>query len=115
MPRFFRIGLTVVSFALGALLVAAAFAAEQDSANRPDAQSDSSPLRFQRVIVPADRPEDWPRKPDERYLPTPGQEFEKRLAFLRGEAGGNQQLKSARLVQADYRASLIGTDLVGQA
>src|SRR4051794_23156780 len=114
MLRFLKMRLALFSIALGALWVAVAFAAEQDSAKNPDAHSDISTLRFQRVIVPADRPEDWPRKPDQRYLPMPGQEFEKRLAFLRGVAGGNEQLKSARLVQADYRASLIGTNLIGQ-
>ncbi len=38
---------------------------------------------IQRLLVPAERPEDWPRDKTQRYLPMPADEFEARVAELR--------------------------------
>ncbi len=66
-------------------------------------------------MVPADRPEQWPRIPGERYLPIAAEEFEQRLALLLGEPLGPDGSNTARLAHASYTAELVGADLLGQA
>src|SRR5262245_14688520 len=81
---------------------------------RPAATSENEapPLRFQRVMVPVDRPEDWPREKKERYLPMPAAEFERRLAPLHDQTPSAAEPAAAQLVRAEYRARLTGDDLV---
>src|SRR5262245_401950 len=70
-----------------------------------------TPLRFQRVMVPYDRPEEWPRNKDERYLPMSVDEFERRIAQLGGPLRKSEP-GAAQFVRAEYRARLTGDDLV---
>ena len=61
--------------------------------------------RYQRLLVPADHPEDWPRDLSEHYLPIPAEEFEARIARLR-QASLNRTPGPVELVQASYSAEL---------
>ncbi|HLA85107.1 MAG TPA: hypothetical protein VJL29_09955, partial [Thermoguttaceae bacterium] len=60
----------------------------------------SGPIEFQRIYVPADRPESWPRGAG-RYLPMASAEFER---LLQG-AGKTVESSSPRITRAEYRAS----------
>jgi hypothetical protein len=70
----------------------------------------TSALRFQRIIVPADRPEDWPREKDIRYVPMPAGEFERRIVQLAG--GAAQSASRSQLIRAEYAARLQENALV---
>jgi hypothetical protein len=68
-------------------------------------------LRFQRVLVPADKPDEWPRDKSQGYLPMPADEFERRVHQLAEQAAGAPKVPPARLVKAEYSAELIDDDL----
>jgi hypothetical protein len=67
--------------------------------------------RIQRIYVPADKPEEWPREKTQRYLSMPAEDFERHLEAVRN---GNRANDSAtpQLAAADYTAVLSGDCLV---
>ncbi|HTQ40496.1 MAG TPA: hypothetical protein VMJ32_15835, partial [Pirellulales bacterium] len=102
---FGRLNLLLLFVALLLGRIASTKSAEPDTAtpiSHPDA-----PWQFQRLLVPADRPEDWPRDKSQRYLPISADEFESRLAQLRNAARPPQPQPSP-LIRATYSAALLG-------
>jgi hypothetical protein len=69
--------------------------------------------RVQRVFVPADHPEEWPRETAQHYLAMPADEFESRLAQLRNSTASAQP-PAAQLLRANYTAEFTGHDLRGE-
>ncbi len=76
------------------------------------APSSGPSWHIQRLLVPAEQPEDWPRDKTQRYLPMPADEFEARVAELRKPSSQSAEVAAARLVSAEYSATLAGTNLV---
>src|SRR5262249_57130937 len=64
-----------------ALAAGSGAAGDESSAGQ---SGQASPLRFQRIMVPADRPDDWPREKGVRYVPMAAGEFERRIVQLAG-------------------------------
>jgi hypothetical protein len=109
-----------IMFASAMVLLAGSGAAGEDGAAEQPAQTiaRTSPaldrneaLRFQRVLVPADRPEDWPRQKGARYLPMPTGEFDRRTRQL-GSGLPTGQTARSHLIRAEYSARLQGDALV---
>ncbi len=72
-------------------------------------------IRIQRVMVPEDRPEDWPRSANQHYLPMIAEEFERRLAIVNGQSAPGSEPSKAQLTEAQYTAELDGEHLIGRA
>jgi hypothetical protein len=70
------------------------------------ASNNSTFFHFQRLLVPADRPEDWPRDPKVHYLPMTVGEFDERIRQLRDGLASPVLPTTAQLVQASYVAEL---------
>src|SRR5262245_62771103 len=68
-------------------------------------------LRFQRVVVPAHEPESWPRRDGERYLPMKGEEFDARVAQLRGDSAAVAESETA-LLRASYTVESLNGDTI---
>jgi hypothetical protein len=91
-------------------------------AAEPDAKKASNTLsapaetlRFRRVFVPADRPEDWPTS-GQRYLPLDTAEFTRLLELAQAAELAAPTVLAARIERAQYEARLVGDDLlVGRA
>ncbi|HEY2881234.1 MAG TPA: hypothetical protein VGJ15_02345, partial [Pirellulales bacterium] len=69
-------------------------------------ESPSPAWRFQRLLVPAEHPESWPREKADRYLPMPSEEFDRQVAQLRGDTNVGASNSGAQLVHAEYSAQL---------
>ena len=82
-------------------------AADRPIASQISSGSAADTWRYQRLLVPADHPEDWPRNPSEHFLPMPAEEFEQRLGQLH-PSNLNRTSGPAELVQANYFAELDG-------
>ncbi|MEN6407213.1 MAG: hypothetical protein ABFC77_12165 [Thermoguttaceae bacterium] len=87
------------------LLIAAVFTA---TANADDA------IRFQRVMAPADRVQDWPIG-REKYLPMDTAEFERLIDSLSPSRADAPAPPGAAVVAAAYEARLVGDALRGRA
>ena len=87
-----------------------------ESEERP-AKTVEKPLRIERRLVPAGRPEDWPREANQPYLPIAAEEFERRLAALDRESSAKTSTPHpASLMSGEYHAELTdGDDLRGDA
>ena len=71
------------------------------------AKTVEKPLRIERRLVPAGRPEDWPRDANQPYLPIAAEEFERRLAALNGESSAETSTpRPASLTSGEYHAEL---------
>src|SRR5262249_22162286 len=84
------------------IVLAAGTGAASDESSGQSEQTRS--LRFQRIMVPADRPEDWPREKGGRYGPMDAGEFERRIVQLAGST--EQTAAHSQLVRAQYSARL---------
>jgi len=67
---------------------------------------DSAIWRFQRLLVPADHPEDWPHDASQHYLPMSADEFEQRIAQLRPGVAIPAPPTETQLIRAIYTAEL---------
>ena len=92
------------------LQVAAATACAMAKAE-PSAEQ---PLEYRRFFVPAERPQDWPKR-NVRYLPVEREEFERLLEAANSRPPSNRLASPARIVRATYQAELADDSLNGQA
>jgi hypothetical protein len=94
---------------LWAMLAVTAVAALASPALYADGDVSQTPttagLRFQRVLVPSSKPEEWPRGKGTRYIPMQAAEFESRVGLLSGATTASEE-RSAWLASAKYTASL---------
>ncbi|HVC97376.1 MAG TPA: hypothetical protein VND64_27085 [Pirellulales bacterium] len=82
-------------------------------ARLPAAAEERAPaprLRFMRVFVPADHPEQW--KGNVPLLPVEGEEFERLVKATRAAPEGAATSNAVRLVHARYEAALDGQDVL---
>ena len=63
----------------------------------------AAPLRFRRVLTPAERIEDWPRG-EFKYLPVEPAEFDRLLSAAGRASGEARQESQARIAAAAYSA-----------
>ena len=103
---------TISTLAWICLLVVVVEPAIGQSGDSKPTSAEEFHWRFQRLLVPANRPEDWPRDKHEHYLPMPAEEFEQRLAQLRGQPATVPQNAESQLVQAEYTAQWSDGNLV---
>ena len=73
--------------------------------------NDASPLRFRRVYAPTDRPEAWPRQ-QMPYFPVQPADFERLLRQARTTAQMGDTSVSVTIASGQYKARLVGEDLV---
>lgn len=71
------------------------------------------PLEYRRFFVPADRPQDWPKR-NVPYLPVEREEFERLLDAANSRLPSSRLANSAHVVQAAYQAELTDDYLHGQ-
>jgi hypothetical protein len=69
-------------------------------------------IRYQRIMVPVDRPEDWPREKGVRYLPMPAGEFDRRIRQLGDAGSAPQSAARSQFIRAEYSARLRGDAFV---
>ncbi|HEY2759336.1 MAG TPA: hypothetical protein VGI75_01295, partial [Pirellulales bacterium] len=74
-------------------------------------KSTQDALRYRRVLVPADRPEDWPRDSAEHYLSVPIRDFNERISQI-DNGGGRTPNGIAPLMRATYWARVDRDELV---
>ncbi len=103
---------TCLGFAIGILLSGIARPQNSVQPIEQTTANDSTILRFQRLLVPADRPEDWPRDPAEHYLPMAAKEFDGRIRQLRDGLASPALPTTAQLVRASYAAELQNDNLL---
>lgn len=80
-------------------------------ADEPPSPGASQPLRFLRVYAPADRLKDWPWG-NVRYLPVRPDEFERLVNAASLDPRSGRASVAATIRSAQYRAKLVGDDLV---
>ncbi len=103
-----------LGFLIAVLLSGVARSQNSTRPIEPKTTDDSAILRFQRLLVPADRPEDWPRDPAAHYLPMPADEFDRRIRQLRDGLVSPAFPTTAQLVRASYVADLSDDSLHGR-
>ncbi len=93
-----------IAVAIAAFFVVSAsiFAAETTKSAVDAAPSSPEPLRYRRILVPADRMDEWPAR-SERYLPIDREEFERLIAPLGGK---NAFPTNGRIDSALFHAEL---------
>ena len=72
------------------------------------------PLEYRRYFVPADRPQDWPKR-NVPYLPVEREEFERLLEAANSAPPSGSLATRVRVVHAVYQAQLAEDSLHGQA
>ncbi|OYV94717.1 MAG: hypothetical protein B7Z73_02690, partial [Planctomycetia bacterium 21-64-5] len=72
------------------------------------------PLEYRRYFVPADRPQDWPKR-NVPYLPVEREEFERLLEAANSAPPSRSLATRVRVVHAVYQAQLAEDSLHGQA
>src|SRR5262245_1169755 len=98
--RYIKLAILIVVLPIGAFTVGSAEESGLRERQSITSENDAPALRFQRVMVPADRPEDWPRDKHDRYLPMPADEFERRVAQLRDRAPSVTEPVKTQLIRA---------------
>ncbi len=86
-----------------------AFAAAEGTPKDREAQAVN--WQLERVYVPADRAEEWPREPGQRYVPMEAKEFEDRLSRLQKRADPSIP-PAASLISGDYSATYKDENLI---
>lgn len=93
------------------LACTAAVSGLPSQADEPTTSGASQPLRFLRVFAPADRLKEWPWG-DVRYLPIKPDEFERLVNAASVDPRSGRASVAATIRSAQYRARLVGDDLV---
>lgn len=111
-----RQGFRVVVICLAAVWAPSRISAvDNDSSSPAELAPSAKTWRIQRVLVPAERPEQWPREEGQKYLPVPAKQFEQRLATLREAAGNSDVPPAVEAIRSEYEAELVDGDLAGRA
>ena len=92
--------------------LATAQTAEPQPAQSEARIDDARAWHVQKLLVPADHPDEWPRSQSDRYLPMAADEFEARLAQLRQSSEATAQPQTARLLRADYSAEFTSENVL---
>jgi hypothetical protein len=82
-----------------------------NAALRGESPQEAVPLRFRRIYAPADHPEAWPRQ-QMPYFPMQPDDFEQLVRQARRTARVGDAPLSVGIASAQYKARLVGDDLV---
>ncbi|MCC7086048.1 MAG: hypothetical protein IT427_13680 [Pirellulales bacterium] len=98
-----------------AQLAIVAGATGEPSDRSDPATSVVAPRQFQRIFVPADQPNQWPKDESQHYLPMSIDEFERRVRQLGESYTRSATIPAASLLDAQYAAKLTDDCLTGTA